>query len=302
VEAMRILITGLGAIGAGSGMPVNAESHLSLAKGLGFEIVGGVDPNPIRRAEFKEITGSSTYPDLESTIDSNPEIVVIASNQESHLECLRFVTKKFPNASVICEKPFGSSDFESKAMIELIKDNNLKCYVNYTRQFSKGYKDLKMSLEGELSGGNVIYSHGLARSCSHFIRLSIGLFGAPKEVERLEMLTPQNPSFALVYENGARINFIGVPDSNYRVAEFMYSTTEQTLLISEAMNWKLLKANSKDAPEWARDLKIIATGDFSGGLQELYRNILEKSTISSEIANESDCLPNRIISKVLSNV
>jgi predicted dehydrogenase len=299
---MKLLLSGLGAIGAGVGMPGYVESHLSIAQSFGIAIVGGVDPNPTRQAEFGDATGASTYFDLKSTTGSDPDIVVIASNQESHLDNLRFVTKHFPKASIICEKPFGRNEIESAAMFELVKASGSKCYVNYSRQFSKGYKTLKKNLKGELIGGNVTYSHGLARSCSHYIRLTIGLFGMPTKVKKQESLTSQNPSFELIYESGARINFIGVPDSSYRVAEFIFSTTMETLVVSEAMNWKLLMANTKETPEWPRDLETISTGDFSGGLTELYQNILDENASAKDIASELDCSPNLIISKIRSYV
>ncbi len=300
---MRILIVGLGAIGTGFGVSAEYESHLSVTKELGFELVGGVDVDPSRQKEFKTSTGKPAFGDLTKAFSTNPNVIVIASSPENHLKSLIDALKHFPESAIVCEKPFGSNGFESKKMLELIASSELNSYVNYSRQFSRGFLALKENIQGDLRHGSVTYNHGLARSCSHYIRLCLGLFGPVKELRYISQQgTSNNPSFQLLFENSSTINFIGVPDSIIRIADFWLVTNRETITITEAMNWNIFKGNHEDFPRWPRELDVIATGDFSGGLKELYQNVLNNKEMMEFSTSILDVSPNLIIDQILAHV
>lgn len=89
LSSMKILIIGLGAIGAGFGVSPEYESHLSVAKELGLELVGGVDIDPTRRKEFSTKTGKPAFGDLAEALSTSPNIIVIATSLENHFRCLK---------------------------------------------------------------------------------------------------------------------------------------------------------------------------------------------------------------------
>lgn len=299
---MKILIIGLGAIGAGFGVSAEYESHLSVTKEIGLELVGGVDIDPKRQKEFSTKTGKPAFGDLAESISTSPNIVVIATSPQNHFKNLTAVLKYFPKSLVVCEKPFGGDSSESIKMLELIDASGINSYVNYSRQFSRGFQTLKENIEGELIHGSVVYNHGLTRSCSHYIRLCLGLFGPIKEVRQISHNTDMNnPSFQILFENLSTINFIGVPDSNIRIADFLLVTNRETITISEAMNWKIFKSNHENLPKWARELDGFITGDLSGGFKRLYEEIIcngKKDELTSSIL---DVCPNSIIDQILAH-
>lgn len=302
LSSMKILIVGLGAIGAGIGVSTEYESHLSVTKELGFELVGGVDIDPTRQKEFSTITGKPAFGDLAEALSTSPNIITIATRPENHLESLTAALKYFPKSSVVCEKPFGSNGSESKKMFELIGASETNSYVNYSRQFSRGFLTLKKNIKGDLMHGSVVYNHGLARSCSHYIRLCLGLFGPVKEVRNISHQgNSNNPSFQFLFENLSTINFMGVQDSHIRIADFLFVTTRETITISEAMNWKIFKSKQEDFPKWARELEAFATGDLSGGFKELYKQILNNGEIDKLTTSILDAWPNSIIDQILTH-
>ena len=300
---MKILIVGLGAIGAGFGVFNDYESHLSVTNNLGYELVGGVDIDPERRIEFNRLTGKPTFGDLNEASSANPDVIVISTNPETHLRSLVTALKHFPESTFVCEKPFGSNGNESKEMFEFIIGSEINSYVNYSRQFSKGFRTLKQNIQGELICGSVTYNHGLVRSCSHYIRLCLGLFGPLKELRYISKQgTNNNPSFQILFENASTINFTGVADSNIRIADFCLLTNRETITITEAMNWKIIDSNYEEFPKWPRELDVLVTGDFSGGLTELYKNFLNKKEMRELSTSILDVYPNLIIDQILAHV
>jgi len=302
LSSMRILINGLGAIGVGKDGSINAENHLSIARELGFEIAGGVDIDPISRENFKNSTGLSAFGDLKSAASMNPDVVVIASNEESHLTSIKLAIENFPDAILVCEKPLGGNANESQTIYELVIKSRVKCFVNYTRQFSNGMKTLKENIKGDLLDGTVIYNQGLIRSCSHYIRLCIGLFGVPVEYHAISSdKLMGNPSFELIYADGSNIKFLGVSDSGHRVADFYFSTNTENIHITEAMNWKILECSPPNSPQWERDLRVLSSGDFSGGLSRMYQKILNSDESPQDLMSECDTLPMQIIDEIRTN-
>lgn len=302
LSSMKILIIGLGAIGAGFGVSGEYESHLSVSKEIGLELVGGVDIDPKRQKEFSTISGKPAFGDLAEAISTSPNIIVIATSPENHLKKLTAVLKYFPKSSVVCEKPFGSNGSESIKMLELLDASGINSYVNYSRQFSRGFITLKENIEGELIHGSVVYNHGLARSCSHYIRICLGLFGPVKEVRHISHQTDvNNPSFQILFENLSTINFIGVPNSNIRIADFLLVTNRETITISEAMNWKIVKSHHEDFPKWARELDGSITGDLSGGFKRLYEEIISNRKSDELTSSILDVCPNSIIDQIIAH-
>ena len=303
LSSMKILVVGLGAIGAGFGFSAAHESHLSVTSSLGYEIAGGVDIDQIRQQEFKRITGKPVFGDLTAAISTVPNVIVIASNPETHLSSLISAIKYFPEATIVCEKPFGSNGSESRSMLELILGSETQSYVNFSRQFSKGFQVLKGNIQGDLKEGTVTYNLGLARSCSHYIRLCLGLFGPIKGLQNIgNQWNCNNPSFQLLFENNSTVDFIGVSDSNIRIADFNLITSQEIITITEGMNWKVLENKNDDSPMWPRDLDMRSSGDFSGGLKRLYLNILNKKVMPDMSTSKLDASPNLIIDQILAHV
>ena len=300
---MNILIVGLGAIGVGFQTSGQVENHASISLENGFNLVGGVDSNHERRSDFVSRFKKPAYADLKSACDLSPDVVVVATNPSSHVNQIELAIGLFPNVTLVCEKPFGTNYADSLKIIGMIAKNEANLYVNYSRQFSKGLKELQSGIQGTLQSGSVTYNYGLSRSCSHFIRLCISLFGKPQSVVVSEhgAKNQLNPSFSLKYDHGATIEFIGLEDSGIRIADFYLVTNSEVIHVSQGNTWNLLKLESGQILNWPGELQELRSGDFCGGMSELYSEIItgERKIIHSNLLN--DAIPNFIIDEVKSN-
>jgi len=303
LSTMNILIVGLGAIGAGFGGLGAGENHAFLSTQAGFDLVGGVDLESDKRAEFTRRYGAPSFDSVELAANLSPDVVVIATDSKSHKINFDLVIEYFPSAILICEKPFGSSHAESLEMAKTALDKNLNMFVNYSRQHSIGYRNLLNQIQGSLQGGTVVYNYGITRSCSHFIRLCIGLFGEPLNIRilRQETCLSSNPSFTLEYEDGVYVEFVGVQNLGIRIADFNLMTDREVIQISQGIEWELKKKGLKENPNWVADLEEITRGTFSGGLANLYSDLFSKTISSLNMEILHDALPNKIIDKVIRN-
>lgn len=300
---MNILIVGLGAIGAGFGGSVDEENHAFLSAQVGFNLVGGVDLDSSKRSEFARRYGAPTFDSVELAANLSPDVVVIATDAVNHKINLDLAIEFFPSAILICEKPFGSSYAESLDMAEAVRDKNIKMFVNYSRQHSIGYGDLLTQIKGGLQGGTVVYNYGITRSCSHYIRLCIGLFGEPLDVRisRDDFFLNSNPSFTLEYGNGINIEFVGVQNLGTRIAEFNLITDSEVIQVSQGIEWELKKKGVEGNPNWVAGLEEITRGNLSGGLANLYSALFSRRIPSLNLEILHDALPNKIIDKVIQN-
>jgi predicted dehydrogenase len=303
LHAMKILIVGLGAIGAGFQTPEEVENHASVSLENGFNLVGGVDSNLERRLEFISRFKKPAYADLKSAYELSPEVVVIATNPNSHVDLIESVLGLFPSSTLVCEKPFGKDYADSLKIIEMIEKSEAKLYVNYSRQFSKGLRELHLGIQGTLQSGTVTYNYGLSRSCSHFIRLCIFLFGRPQSVVVSEhnAKKQQNPSFSLNYDHGATIEFIGLQDSGIRIADFHFITNAEVIQISQGNSWNLLKLESGKMLKWPRELQELKQGNFFGGISGLYTELIAGKNDDFYMDLMDDAIPNFVIGEVISN-
>lgn len=299
---MNILIIGLGAIGAGFGNP-KGENHAATSLQAGFAIVGGVDPNPQRRAEFAKKFNAPIFKSIESASHLSPDVVVIASDAQNHIALIQSTFEYFNRSLLICEKPFGDLYAKSLNLVEKFEDQPINLIINYSRQFSDGYGELQSQIQGNLQTGTVIYNYGLSRSCSHYLRLCVGLFGEPKKViaHSNKVDIESNPSFILVYENESTIEFLGVKDTMVRIAEFHIVTDTQVLTVDQAIQWRLFSRISGKSPQWIRDMNEIARGTFLGGIANLYSKIIMGSIEQSKRNILDDALPMKIIEEIYSH-
>jgi predicted dehydrogenase len=92
--------------------------------------------------------------------DSRINGLIIAVSPESQYEVTKYALKI--GVPLLVEKPFTLNKNHAHELISLSKISNVLCMVGYTHIYSKGYQDLKLSVEK--SGGiRNIYSEGISR-------------------------------------------------------------------------------------------------------------------------------------------
>jgi predicted dehydrogenase len=174
------VIIGLGKIGQGFDYERNDDGVITTHASAyvhhpGYELIAGVDLDPLQRKRFEDKFHRPAYPDLLSLMERhNPEVFSIATPVESHLSVLLDIMQCTPTA-IICEKPIAMTAVDGYRMRSLAKDRRCALIVNYMRRFEPGSMEVKRILGtrgmGGIFKGVSWYSKGLLNNGSHFIDL-----------------------------------------------------------------------------------------------------------------------------------
>lgn len=138
-----------------------------------------IDPNQdsldiaSKRANEVEHTHKVTYNQELSHLPSNLEFVVVATNSKVRLRVIEELIGVTKVKYLILEKVLFPSVDEYDAAMEMVKQNEIQCWVNHPRRMYQDYKTLKEHLQGnrhysfQLLGS----AWGLACNALHFIDL-----------------------------------------------------------------------------------------------------------------------------------
>ena len=316
LSSRKILLVGLGGIGCQYDLKnpkVEKENqflqpltHYSAAIQNGHKVIGGVDLDSTARSDFESFTSLRTWQSINEIKELDEvDILVISTPTSSHREQFKIACEKLRPKAILFEKPFGSSAQESAEMIEISKRLQIPIIVNYSRNFSRGFQEIRTLIKKEdFESGSVLYAQGLRENGSHFLRLIIELFGTPTKInlDSYRSSSP-NPSFTVFFPNCKSIRFIGSESTNIRLGEIFLETSMSAIRISEGMSYEIRQINDVLKPlPWFREYKLINQGELSGGLNELYRdtkwaNI--ESIFSCIQRNYLDLECNRIIDEIL---
>jgi predicted dehydrogenase len=186
VRKFTSAIIGLGQIGQGYDYDWPDKSRsITHATGFthheSFELIGGVDPNPVARKRFEKKFSRPAYTDINTLLaQAQPEIISIAVPTDLHLSVFQEIIGSRPRA-IICEKPIASSLKGALKIVALAEKYDCALLVNYMRRFEPGVLSLKKAINqgefGDIFKGIVWYSKGLLNNGSHFIDLLIYLLG-----------------------------------------------------------------------------------------------------------------------------
>lgn len=192
------------------------------------------------RKDIKDIISSEyeikVYDDYKKMYDeSKPDVIVIASNDESHFEILKMTADYIPKL-VFCEKPLTLNYTEAKEIVELYTGRKIPLQVNFTRRFLEEFYGIEKMLRqkelGELESVTFYYSRGLIHNASHYLDLVNWYIGETEKnlisVSVKEGLNKNDDtySFDLIYDNGPEIRFIGLNPSKLSFAEVDFIGTK----------------------------------------------------------------------------
>jgi hypothetical protein len=282
-----------------------SKTHLIAAKKAGLKVIGGIDPITNSRLGFEKFSNLATWKSI-SEVDYNLNscLIVVSTPAESHLSTISEILDNVIPAGIVCEKPFGISETESKAILEKTDSLRVPLLVNYTRQYSSGYTELKGCISiRNFESGYFNYNYGLTRSASHFIRLVIGILGPPQFVERgLGNQLEENPNFSLVYSNNRRVKFLGVQNSGLQVAQGVLKTNDKLITLNDGYKYEIRNLPiTKTAPYWTEESVVIFSGNLAGGLDQIYQGLewcSSNNYIDLKNINYLDSLCNQIMDQI----
>ncbi len=213
----NVLIIGLGQIGMMYDQKNNKEDFfLSHAKSFNahpsFEVVGAVEPDPLKEIIFKEKYNKNVFKSIkESCKKLNPNLAVIASPTKFHYQHIEETLKYSSVEVILCEKPLSYDIKEARKMISLCKEHKVKLFINYVRRADPGVKDIKKMINqkkiDEPIKGFCWYTKGMIHTSSHFIDLLVFWLGDIKDyklINKGDLLDTNDPEpdFLLTFEKG----------------------------------------------------------------------------------------------------
>lgn len=226
---MDALVVGLGQMGMGYDVNLDSESFV-LTHSRAFELhpkfrlIGGVDPDSIRRDLFENQYRCKPYSSIDDAYrDLDPDILAISNPTESHGQTLTMALDVFQPECIICEKPLSYELSEAKKMVDLCASQNCRLYVNYKRRSDPGAIEVKRLLaDGSIScpvKGLAWYSKGLFNNGSHLFNLLQFWLGDVQDfkilqVGRLWNKVDPEPDFLVTFQHGD-IYFLAAKEENF---------------------------------------------------------------------------------------
>jgi predicted dehydrogenase len=144
METVRVGFVGLG-------WAARALHEPALAQLPHVTVVGGCDPLPERRSDWRHHTGLPTFERLEELIEqTSPDAVVIATPPDLHAEhCLRALDA---GVHVVCEKPFVASTAEADRVIARAAEVGRCVAVNHHFRRQPIFKVIRDSVAAQRYG------------------------------------------------------------------------------------------------------------------------------------------------------
>lgn len=275
----RTLLVGLGGIGVGYDLASRATGKADVRAGTTVRthaaaidqcaattLVGGIDPCEQRRIEFEAAVQAPSWASIEEVPTMGVDILVLATPTETHREIAAQALAAFSPRFLLCEKPVGASAAETRSILAMAERYGTTLVVNYFRHHLPTVRDVRDRLRdgefGELSGGSVLYSHGLRRNGSHFIALLLWLLGNAQVTRGSDPAAHvEDPSFALGFGETA-VSFSSLGHGRVRAAELCLGFSRGLLRIASGgrtVSWSAVDDGvCVDTPlyselRWARD-------------------------------------------------
>jgi len=184
MEKLRTVIIGCGSIGALRDLEEPADNnkittHCHAIKYLSskFELIGVIDQEEEKARKAGEKWGVRWFTGQEEILRLKPDIVVIATPDNTHREIAEFVCRQhfFRPKLIVLEKPAGKSRDDCLAIKALSHVHKIPIMVNYSRMFNRWHYDFKQQIVdkdyGELINVVVRYGRGLRRDGCHSLQL-----------------------------------------------------------------------------------------------------------------------------------
>jgi len=151
------------------------------------------------------------YPDLDSALSEEPNIVSLAIHPEWRGEYLEKICQISSVRAIFCEKPLGYSATEAWEVVQLCQNKQKLLYVNFQRRGNLTYQQLSQEFQkqtrGKLQNAIFYYTRGMWSNASHYIDLCLMFFGKPEWVWAQESPIPSP------YPNDANATIIlGYPE------------------------------------------------------------------------------------------
>lgn len=145
-----------------------------------IELSGIVDTNHETGSREAKKWKTDFYTSTTSALATDPDVVIIATPDNSHTEILNQVSRTSVRL-IICEKPIA----ENKKQLQSIAKNklltNIPLLINFSRRFDPTVIQVRNALRagkyGRVLSANAIYTNGVLHNGTHMLDLARFFFG-----------------------------------------------------------------------------------------------------------------------------
>lgn len=203
----------------------------ALDRASDLEFLGAIDPNPAARRMFSETYAQPVFASVkEAAATVSPDIVVIASGTESHLEVVEQVCGVIQPRIILCEKPLAFQLPDAELVVDICSRAGVRLFVNYMRRVDPASKAIGKRLEtgtlGPFTAGSCYYSRGLLNNASHIVNILESWFGKPKvsaatlDAESARVASDPDIHFTLVFDR-LQVDFRALPETSSSQASLL---------------------------------------------------------------------------------
>jgi predicted dehydrogenase len=228
---LKAAVIGLGNVGSlydSGATPGCPRSHAgAYAAHPAVELIGGVDPNPERRATFEGQWDCPAYPTVDDLLARGvPDIWSVATPVADHYSTvLRAIDARAQ--AIWCEKPLASSSIEAGEMVRLAEHAAVPLAVNYLRRWDPRHQQLVTSVHegalGMVQHAAVHYCRGLRNYGSHALDLLRWMLGEASWVSGVPSKDQESedpsPAVLVGFPGGTTAALMPVERSAYEVFE-----------------------------------------------------------------------------------
>ncbi len=289
----RAAVIGCGFIGCGqplSSADVGVFSHAdAYLASNSTSLVALCDSSQARLDQLStRFSDVATCTSIDECLETHqPEIVSIATPDETHFEMAMKVCA-FPGVrGVLLEKPIALTSFEGHQVVAIAKANNVRLAVNYSRRYTKRFQfiaeQIKAGVLGDIQAVLGLYTKGILHNGSHWIDL-LDMFGF--QVKRVvahvsvvdEKLGP-TPHVTFQLAHGTA-SLAGCDERNFTVFEMDIVGTLGRVRITDggfSVDWSLAKPSERFT-----GYTVLApiSGKSDGGMKDAMLNAVDDLTDS----------------------
>lgn len=257
-------------------------SHFSaILSNPSFKLTAVCDMN---QAILDEISSTnkniSTYSNNEEMlIENQPDIVVIASPDSTHMKMILDSINVSPEV-IFVEKPLLSTIKEYNDIKSALDNNPSRLIVNFSRRFNPKYEEILSNQD--ITKIIIKFSGTLIHNGIHFIDLILKRFGNP-----IEIIKSDSGLISFSYKNGLNVYFINMSEVKVSVEEIEIYLSDKRYLITnekQIIQKKIQDPNFNGFYIFGDDQDIKFK--FQDELKNAYNKILEILGQGKEYKNE----------------
>lgn len=232
----KVVVIGAGSIGALKSdkydNPKDSDNILTHAHAVYHysetELVGILDSNRRKGYQAAEKWNTESLYSIKNLKEIKPDIVIVATPQETHYNVLQEVIKYNPKL-VICEKPFCDNKQQAVQMMLAYRLASIPLLINYTRRFSakirKEVLDIQNGSLGKIYNCRIVYDRGFIRDACHSIDILLWMLGSFKGGCLIDNpiydWSEKDPTYSayLKFENCDNVNLTAVDGRDFDIFE-----------------------------------------------------------------------------------